>query len=172
MAHRGSILIGIALFLVTCSSLYLLDDMFFSVPEPCGHPSSFENDASFLLDSALAGAHLAAELEQSASTEQLRAMGLSMPPALLAGGSIGLGALLLRALLVGLSSWMPSSVLGDAAQAGWGMRRALDDELFRRWLKEALAWEDTPRIGMSAEQKAQGLDCLCGHSLELPYMHS
>ena len=103
------------------------------------------------------GKHLAFELERHASAEVLHACGLSGLPPLLAGAGWGagltLGALLLRAVLVGLSAWMPSSILGDAAAAAWGMRRALGDAIFGRWLEEALACEDTPRVGMGAEQK-------------------
>jgi len=62
------------------------------------------------------------------------------------------GAIFAR-MLVSLSTWMPSWLLGDAASSLWAMRNGHGPAEFGRWLHEALAHADVPRPGLSAEAK-------------------
>ena len=69
-----------------------------------------------------------------------------------AGGTAGsCGAVVVRALLVGLNSWLPSWLLGEAAACLWAMRAQPG---FALWLAQALEPDDVPRRGVSADAKA------------------
>ena len=61
------------------------------------------------------------------------------------------GAEVVRALLVGLNTWMPSWLLGEAAGCLWEMRAQPG---FASWLALALATDGVPRRGVSADAKA------------------
>jgi hypothetical protein len=61
---------------------------------------------------------------------------------------------LLCSLLVALSTWAPSWLLGDAASALWSMRSGHGAGVFACWLGEALAPEGLPRPSLSADAKA------------------
>jgi len=64
------------------------------------------------------------------------------------------GGALVCALLVALSGWTPSWLLGDVATALWGMRNGHGEADFATWLQDALAPEGLPRPSLSAEAKA------------------
>ena len=63
------------------------------------------------------------------------------------------GAALLRALVVGLSSWMPSWVLSDVVGCLWALRQVASAD-FAHWLHVALLPEGVPRPGLTADGKA------------------
>ncbi|EOD18725.1 hypothetical protein EMIHUDRAFT_470194 [Emiliania huxleyi CCMP1516] len=65
----------------------------------------------------------------------------------------GSGGAIFARVLVSLSTWMPSWLLGDAASSLWAMRNGHGPAEFGRWLHEALAHADVPRPGLSAEAK-------------------
>ena len=77
------------------------------------------------------------------------------------GGGESAGGLVLRELLVGLSTWMPSWLIGEAAAACWELHRHHGDH-FARWLCEAMAADGVPRRGLSADQKAAFCEQLVG----------
>ena len=69
-----------------------------------------------------------------------------------AGGTVGsCGAVVVRALLVGLNSWVPSWLLGEVAACLWAMRAQPG---FALWLAQALEADGVPRRGVSADAKA------------------
>ena len=68
---------------------------------------------------------------------------------------------MLRELLVGLSTWMPSWLIGEAAAACWELHRHHGAH-FARWLREAMAADGVPRRGLSADQKAAFCEQLVG----------
>ena len=59
---------------------------------------------------------------------------------------------LLRALLCGLTQWMPSWLLSDVVSALWPLRLACELD-FATWLQLALGSDAVPRAGLAAEQK-------------------
>ena len=77
------------------------------------------------------------------------------------GGGESAGGLVLRELLVGLSTWMPSWLIGEAAAACWELHRHHGAH-FARWLREAMAADGVPRRGLSADQKAAFCEQLVG----------
>jgi len=79
----------------------------------------------------------------------------TLPAMEVQGGALGAApaVLLLRALIVGLSSWVPSWLLSDVAAYLWTVRGARESE-FGLWLSQALAANGVPRGGLGAEQKA------------------
>ena len=68
------------------------------------------------------------------------------------GEALPFGALLLRAVLAGLSSWMPSWLIGEAAACCWGLRQSNSDA-FGYWLAAAIAPDNMPRVGLSVAVK-------------------
>lgn len=62
------------------------------------------------------------------------------------------GGTIICCLLVSLSSWAPSWLLGEAASCLWAMRNGHGSTAFANWLGEALAQDDVPRP-LSVEAK-------------------
>ena len=57
---------------------------------------------------------------------------------------VPLGALLLRSLLMGLASWMPSWILGEVCVCCWELRQ--HSALFGTWLSHAISPDRVPRV--------------------------
>ena len=93
------------------------------------------------MDPALRAALWGSRHEAEASTESPRC---GEPPPAVA---------LLRVLLAGLSSWMPSWLLSDVVAVLWDIREALPDD-FAAWIRATLAPDGVPRAGLTLEQKA------------------
>jgi hypothetical protein len=128
------------------------------VPPAGGNDESISPEAVFGLKQALLllqtavppaplGEMLHLALQEPCSSEGAAGMLLLPLPCSRAGS-------LICALLVCLSTWAPSWLLGDAASALWCMRNGHSPGVFARWLGEALAHDGLPRPSLSADAKA------------------
>lgn len=128
------------------------------VPAAGGSDESISPEAIFGLKQALL---LLQAAVPPAPLGQMLHLALQEPCSPVVGGRVILLPLpcsrsgaLLCALLVCLSTWAPSWLLGDAASALWSMRNGHGTGVFARWLDEALAPDGLPRPSLSADAKA------------------
>ena len=97
------------------------------------------------------GQMLAAQMAQPCSAAAGGAVAGGAVGGAAGGAASSCGAVVVRALLVGLNSWVPSWLLGEAAACLWAMRAQPD---FALWLAHALEPDGVPRRGVSADAKA------------------
>mmetsp|Transcript_39781 Transcript_39781/g.96579 ORF Transcript_39781/g.96579 Transcript_39781/m.96579 type:complete len:224 (-) Transcript_39781:63-734(-) len=143
-AHERAGALGATSLLVKAQPL-LLQAVWRAITEP--PPESTPDREGFAaLSSALATLR---EIGPS-STELGRAMqrGLSSD-----FNGFPFGSLLVRALLVGMSTWMPSWILGDLCTCCWDLREGCPE--FGVWLTLAISPEGVPRPGLSATHKKE-----------------